>query len=254
MHTGYLPSRLADPEDVRKLIQQLRPANPGIDLVRIGAEGDGGYLVPDDLSGIGTCFSPGVGSVSAFEDALAARGMRALLADGSVDRPPMVGPRVEFQKRFLASVDDSGKGLMTLDSWVETAGEAASNGDLLLQMDIEGSEYEVIHSLSTNLLKRFRIIVVEFHELDRLIRSDCLRWMGGALTKLLRFHRVVHIHPNNCSTAVRYGPVEIPCIMEFTFLRSDRFVTQGRYKSFPNPLDRPNLENRPDLALPASWW
>jgi hypothetical protein len=33
----------------------------------MGAKGDGGLLVPDDLKGIEACFSPGVNFVSEFE-------------------------------------------------------------------------------------------------------------------------------------------------------------------------------------------
>ena len=43
-----------------------------------------------------------------------------------------------------------------------------SGGDLLLQMDIDGDEYETLLSMPILLQKRFRIIVVEFHYLDYL--------------------------------------------------------------------------------------
>ena len=40
-------------------------------LIRLGNDGDGGYLVPDDLNGIEACFSPGVAGNVNFEKALA---------------------------------------------------------------------------------------------------------------------------------------------------------------------------------------
>ena len=106
------------------------------------------------------------------------------------------GGHLRVDSRLVAEVTESDK--TTIDDYCARHNIRPT----LVKMDIEGAEYEVIHSLSTHLLERFRIIVVEFHELDRLIRSDCLRWMGAALRKLLRFHKVVHIHPNNCSTVV----------------------------------------------------
>jgi len=69
---------------VRALIDALRPAMTQVPLVRIGPEGDGGYLVPDSLAGINACFSPGVSTESGFEMQCAERGMDVFLADGSV--------------------------------------------------------------------------------------------------------------------------------------------------------------------------
>jgi hypothetical protein len=34
------------------ILNQLRPQNNGWELIRIGAAGDGGYLIPDDLQGV----------------------------------------------------------------------------------------------------------------------------------------------------------------------------------------------------------
>ena len=53
------------------LLQALRPLDPGIELIRIGPDSDGGYLVPDDLDGIRHAFSPGVSTESGFEAELA---------------------------------------------------------------------------------------------------------------------------------------------------------------------------------------
>ena len=42
----------------------------GHKLLRIGGEGDGAYLVPDDLTGITSCYSPGVSNKKLIEDEL----------------------------------------------------------------------------------------------------------------------------------------------------------------------------------------
>ena len=38
--------------DLLELITKLAPQDCGLELIRIGGPGDGGYLVPDDLDGI----------------------------------------------------------------------------------------------------------------------------------------------------------------------------------------------------------
>ena len=47
-----------------ELLTRLYPYDSGHTLLRLGPNGDGGYLVPDDLDGITHCFSPGVAAVS----------------------------------------------------------------------------------------------------------------------------------------------------------------------------------------------
>ena len=37
--------------------------------------------------------------------------------------------------------------------------------DLILQIDIEGDEYDVLSSIDLNTLRKFRIILIEFHNL-----------------------------------------------------------------------------------------
>ena len=71
-------------------MQKLRPQDCGIDLIRSGSSGDGGYLIPNDLEGLEYCFSPGVSTVADFENHLADLHIRSYLADYSVTSPPMV--------------------------------------------------------------------------------------------------------------------------------------------------------------------
>src|SRR5262245_53497979 len=66
---GISVSRCVDVQLVRRLIKRLHPVTTDKKLIRIGEEGDGGYLVPDDLDDVVACFSPGVGAVASFEAA-----------------------------------------------------------------------------------------------------------------------------------------------------------------------------------------
>jgi hypothetical protein len=239
-----------NPKDVLALIQRLRPLDCGTDLIRIGGEGDGGYLVPNDLEGIEYCFSPGVSTVSDFEDRLADLHIKSFLADYSVARPPVVRPEMVFDKKFLGASDR--EPYMTLASWKDKYLKG-HQGDLLLQMDIEGFEYEVILNTPDELLNQFRILVIEFHDLERLFDPFCFPLLSSSFGKLLQFFDVVHIHPNNyCGTLKRRG-VEIPLLMEFTFLNKRRVSSTTPQLVFPHPLDRDNTSRKP-LHLPKCWY
>lgn len=237
------------PDDVRTLIRRLSPQETDRTLIRLGPVGDGGYLVPDDLIGIETCFSPGVSSVSGFELDCANRGMKVYLADASVASPPDQHPAFHFSPKFLGA-STSGN-FVTLDQWVAEA-DIPSSGDLLLQMDIEGFEYEVLLSMTDALLARFRIIVVEFHGLENLWSRPWFQITSRAFEKLLKAHTCVHIHPNNSRGVFHLNGLSIPCDAQFTFLRTDRISAMKAATSFPHPLDG-DCTSIPTPPLPSCW-
>jgi len=247
---GFNLTSQTAPEDLLKLIRKLRPQNCGIDLIRIGGAGDGGYLVPDDFNGIEYCFSPGVNTISDFENQLADRGIKSFLADYSVDAPPILRPEFTFDKKFLGSTNNDK--FMTLAFWKNKYLNNYAQ-DLILQMDIEGSEYEVILNAPDELLDQFRIVVIEFHSLQMLFEPIMFRILSACFEKLLKSFYVVHIHPNNCGDVVRRGNVEVPMGMEFTFLNKKRVGTTMPIHTFPNKLDKPNNPTGRNIRLPDCW-
>jgi hypothetical protein len=245
---GRAPLRLGDPAVLDRFLRTLHPVVGETPIVRVGGEGDGGYLMPDDFDGIEACFSPGVGPTSEFELDCANRGIEVFLADRSVSRPAQHHERFHFSPKHIGSFDEDAT--MTLDHWVSNA-LPRGDGDLLLQMDIEGSEYEVIHSTSQELLARCRVVVAEFHDLDLLHFRQTFPLVSRAFEKLLRSHVCVHIHPNNYSPIVSYRGIEIPKVAEFTFVRRDRVRQTGFARQFPHPLDADN-GHRDAVVLPKS--
>jgi hypothetical protein len=91
-------------ELVEEFIAKNRPRSVGKELIRLGGLGDGGYLIPDDLEGIKTCFSPGVEQVSDLENSLAEQyGIQSFMADYSVDGPALKNDKFNFTKKFLGT-------------------------------------------------------------------------------------------------------------------------------------------------------
>ena len=84
-----------DIKDLERFVEKFRPKSVGNKLIRIGGKGDGAYLLPDDLSGISACFSPGVDVSSTFEEELAEKyDIKSYMADFSVDKPPIENKRI----------------------------------------------------------------------------------------------------------------------------------------------------------------
>jgi hypothetical protein len=245
-----VPAPRSDGQAVRALVRSLRPWEGAHPLIRLGPDGDGGYLVPDDLEGITACFSPGVSRISGFERDCAERGMQVYMADASVAGPALEHPAFHFTPRFLGT-STHGK-FVTLPDWIrESIGDAG--GDLLLQMDIESHEYPVLLATPDALLERFRIIVIEFHLLPQLWNLHFLELVQPVFERLLRSHACVHVHPNNYSPPVVREGITLFPFMEFTFHRRDRVGPLRPATRFPHPLDRDNTR-RPTAVLPRSWY
>jgi hypothetical protein len=247
---AFFGSKRTDLNALRELIRSLAPATRGRPLIRVGPSEDGGYLVPDDLDGIATCFSPGVNTESRFELECARRGMDVFMADASVDAPPDSHPNFHFLKKFVGNF--SREDHIGMDDWVKLANPKPSL-DWLMQIDIEGAEYEFLLGMPEEYLQRSRIILIEFHMLDYLLDEAFFSLANICFRKILNSHSCVHIHPNNCSNVVACKDIEIPKIMEFTFYRRDRFDKEAPANKFPHPLDVMNIPGSPDIVLPNCW-
>jgi hypothetical protein len=173
--------------------------------------------------------------------------MDVFMADASVACPAENHPAFHFVKKFIGATTEGD--FITMEDWIESTLKIGS-ADLMLQMDIEGYEYEVILSMPSALLKRFRIVVVEFHFLDHLFSLPIFEIYSKAFERLLKTHTCVHIHPNNIGGLFQVGNLQIPQIAEFTFLRTDRIREKTFAKIFPHPLDRDNAKGQV-IVLPS---
>ncbi|SIT78493.1 Methyltransferase FkbM domain-containing protein [Yoonia rosea] len=229
----------------------LRPYATDTPLIRVGDFGDGGYLVPDDFRGIAACYSPGVSQQASFEMDMAKRRIPSFMADASVANPPLQVPGAQFIPKFLGDKDEGD--FITLASWV-AATDPNPDADLLLQMDIEGAEYETLGAAPRDLLRRFRIIVIELHHLPSILTKP--KFLNRALSAINKLHDdfvTVHLHPNNVSGTVEIEGEMIPRVIEATLLRRDRAQGLRPVQSLPHPLDVRHNLRKPALALPDRW-
>jgi hypothetical protein len=260
--TESTQSTFAEVEGPLTLIEVLRPKPMPFPLIRIGANKDGAYLLPDDLKGIRACFSPGVNNFKDFEDELFNRfGIVSHMCDFSSDVEKLktpLKPGQTFKKKWLDVNGD--KDSITLSDWVNEL-EPNNSDDLLLQMDIEGAEYRNLLNAPDAVLRRFRIVVMELHRLSIVNRPEEFQKELGPLLAVLNKHFVcVHSHPNNCAGDVTLvgSNLNVPKVLELTFLRRDRLdgVKQSDCLEplLPHPLDvSQNVLKRPPMFLNEHW-
>ncbi|MFM6402105.1 FkbM family methyltransferase [Planktothrix sp.] len=245
--------------DFLSTILIMKPQPSPVPLVRIGGENDGAYLIPDDLDNIKACFSPGVANRKTFEDELTdTYGIQCHMCDKSSDIEKFQTPLKEgmqtFKKKWL---DVNGEeDTISLDTWVKELAPDEKD-DLILQMDIEGAEYRNILQTSDEVLKRFRIIILEVHGLGVARNPQEFEInLGSFLRKLDEQFICVHAHPNNCcgdfTIVTPETHIHLPNVYELTFLRRDRFKeedTSSYYEPMmPHPLDiKRNVNTEPPI-------
>jgi hypothetical protein len=237
-------------EEIQKLIDSLRPIKTKFNLIRVGGPNDGGYLIPNDLSGISLCFSPGVDVTASFEKDLLARGIKSHLADASVDGAPDGLEVASFTKKYLGGYNDDTH--ITLASWMYE--QRAFMGEFILQMDIEGGEYTTLLCTPPDVLRKFRIIAVEIHNVQTWFNPLAWEVVKAFFEKLLEDFRVVHNHPNNNCPFIEADGILMPTVFELTLLRKDRTIALDYVTELPHPLDQPNVLDKPDRPLPEGWY
>jgi len=236
--------------DIKAILRQFEPQATGHDLIRIGPDFDGGYILPDDLDGIEALYSPGVSDTSGFDVEIAERGVPCFLADGTVEEPSYMHPLMSFDKMMIG--DGPKDTYITLEDWV--AQTAPKQGDLMLQMDIEGAEYDVLLATPHSLLSRFRVIVLELHWLDRYLLGHERQKLKELIEHLQENHSICHVHANTVCPPVNLLGAKVPPILELTLLHKDRMQPSTETEVvYPHPLDAVNDEYLPHRDFPAFW-
>jgi len=236
--------------------RHLWPVSTGYQLIRLGGDLDGGYLVPDILSGIQVCLSPGTCGYIEFEKQLGELyAIPSLLCDPEEDAPDGLPEFMRFDRLALAGA--TGEGSITIADWTKKYGLVDSY-PYLLTMDIEGAEVEVINSLSEEDLLKIRVATIEFHYLHSLhtqVNTEYTRGLFMAIERLSKYFDVVHMKPNN------HCPFDLPSLtskkrltaytcVEVTFLskmmrrHSPRML---QVTELPNRLDRLNNPSKPPV-------
>ena len=220
-------------------VNSIAPIDNGHELVRVGPASDGSYLLPDDLNGVALNISPGVGETFQFETALLQEyGIPSMMVDASVDCPPNLPKEMEFIEKFVFPQNDSGTGISIAELVSMATGKWGPREDLILQMDIEGAEYEILKYINPEDLLRFRIVSIEFHDMELWVQNSFYaRTLLPVFSKLLEVFDVVHSRANNSSHTFSYKGYFIPSTLELTFHRKDRLISRNGYRSMPSILD-----------------
>lgn len=247
--------------DVRTIGETLEKIKlheiPGATLVRVGDQNDGGYVVLKEISEqTDRVVSFGVGNTCGFEDEFCSQfGATAALYDPFITQcPPNSHNFKLIRKGSQQAIPKAFEGCQ---------------GNSLLKMDVEWSEWDWLKTAKQDDLTRFSQIIIELHLLtgkaDLTGLSPYFTGVFGALFESVqlglfaRYSRgldvlfenfyAFHIHANNSLPVTRAHYWTFPPLVELSLVRKDlapEAVPVGR-AYLPTPLDQPNKTDRPDI-------
>jgi hypothetical protein len=224
-------------------LRNLMPLSIGkeLKLKRYGSNSDGGYLLNDDILKTDICISLGVGNDYSFDLDLSSECKEVLMFDHTINDPLITKSNIKFERIGISDVIS--KDFTTID---EILKQLPDESDLILKIDIEGSEWKVLSDLSQTSLLRFRQIIAEFHDLHRIADDKLFSDMRSAFKKLNKSHELINIHVNNWSAFQIIEGIPMPDVIEVLYLRRDSNSSKNlRITTLNYTGDMPN---NPDLS------
>jgi hypothetical protein len=222
-----------------QLISDLWPSQSQFNLIRVGGDSDGAYLVPDCLVGDEILISPGVGGSILFELEILKRfGIPSILIDPTVESPLELPNSCIFISKWLNSFDDDTH--ITLDSIYQ---KYALGKKLIIQMDIEGAEYSILRSLNEEIANNTKVLIVELHNVSfwrNLIFFESV--VEPALSRMFQYFYPIHIKPNTASTKFTHYGVSLFDTLELTLISRLESDLGDKVLELPHLLDVANTK------------
>lgn len=235
---------------LKREFERLHPYLIQEDLRRVGGFKDGGYLIPDINLEIDGLISPGIGDSFSFEFELVGLSEKVVLIDATVDNlKNLPSNMLHLHKMLAATSSQTGDYISLGDIRTEYFPSAQS---LVLQMDIEGSEYEILSAMEEQELDGINIILVEFHNIGEIMSfSDDANLLKSSLDLLFESFYLVHTHPNNAGGFFLNRFKIFPKVVETTWVRKGFIGQTPRRAVLPHLLDVPNDPFIFDLKFPS---
>ena len=223
-------------------------------LIRIGPQEDGGYVIVDNIN-YDLFISCGIANDVRFEESfLDIHKIKCIAFDGTIESFPLYRNNMEWIKKNIGYINTPN--ITNLKEYIE------NKSNIFLKMDIEGSEFNWLDSMSIGDLNKFNQIIMEVHWPFDTYRANMLN-------KLNNTHYLVHIHGNNyCDRDIpkhlpsgrtydgtvtinnNLGIITLPEVFEVTYIKKSLFnnIDVNPIKiNFPTILDFPNNPNAPDI-------
>ncbi|WP_298344636.1 hypothetical protein [Ferrimicrobium sp.] len=234
--------RFLAPTDIGALLELqnlLTPMTPyGAEFIRVGGANDGGYVMVDRGLANTIAYNFGIGQEVTWDQAMAMRNNRVYQYDHTIDAPPPVEGETVFYRLGLGA--KTSETMISLGDALATH-HNETRDDLILNIDIEGGEWDILPQLRPHDLAPFSQIVMELHHLLRIVEDHAFQArVYRSLEVLFGTHQIVHVHANNYGARALADGVMGYDVLEVTLVRKADWEFTDCQHLFPRPLDRPN--------------
>jgi hypothetical protein len=206
------------PDKIKRLLLALQPkVEVSSRIKRFGSVNDGGYFLIDDFAEVSGVLSFGIGDNNSFDVDISQYVPVVDMYDHTIADIPSNFPNGKFHRTGISANPSVGFTTVAqiLDSY-------KSSGDLILKIDIEGSEWEILDTCSGSNLLRFSQIVGEFHHLFRYITDlEFRELVDRVLHKIEQTHSIYFQHANNWARHEVISGIYLPDVIELNFVRKD---------------------------------
>jgi len=212
------------------------------DVLRVGSEADGGYLLPASFSSNSNWVTIGLGYNCDFENALARNNNRVTTFDHTVPKRLRNLDKSVIWKKIGWGEKGVSKELENLETLVKMVG--FQDSEWCLKFDIEGNEWPVLNQI-TSLSKMPTILLSELHHLLWVNNENTQSLIASSLRELSKHYDVFYYHGNNFSAYHSLGDFALyDCIEVGWILKgfdSDLLSRPTNYEQYPNKfLEVPN--------------
>ena len=211
-----------------RIVKSLKIKKTDYELVRIGGNKDGGYLMVNKFRDGGVAYSIGIGENIMWDVCMADKGFNVYMYDHTVSALdlPEVNEKLHFFSVGLSDREIEDEKFTTLIKAIKSNGHEKFT-NIILKMDIEGAEWNVFKSIDGCILQLFEQVIVEYHGLTQ--KNHWGKYVE-VLEKMTKTHQVVHVHGNNACDYMVIDGKRIPDTIEVTYFRKE-----GNHFAMCNP-------------------
>jgi hypothetical protein len=217
--------------------------------IRLGGSSDGSYVtIEPELknNNDGIAYSFGISTSDPWSMEMAERGYNVFQYDGTIENSPDNHPMIHFFKFMITGSPDTKPDEKNLKQILNDHGHHEKN--IMLNIDIEGAEWDFFDSITKEEMLQFEQIIVEFHGFSL---NDNDQEKMSILKKINETHQCIHLHGNNCAPVIILKDLNLlPTVMEASYIRKDpHYEFIKCCDEFPGKLDFPNAPFLPDIYL-----
>ena len=215
---NHIPTRLLSEQTGRDnalaLYLSLLNVNYKYNLITVGGGKDGSYDIPLEAKYLDVLISPGIGESMSFELDLLRTIGHIYMIDKDCIFDISKQKKITYIPKFLVSAGLVDHFSVSLPEVLD----GCRGTSIMLQMDIEGSEWSILGDISDSELQSISCLVIELHGLSLMWNYYVGYHAQKTISKLLRVFNVAYVKANPAGSSFVANGLLLPELLEITFV------------------------------------